>query len=107
MRPLCHCWIVQFLQKRVLFYSNSFYFIGKPFHTWNFCLWYKNTNHSFRSECEYFLSSILSSWIIFIILYYYNLSLMLPCIDIAHDEQDIVVVLDCLVDCLAGRSEIT
>lgn len=32
---------------------------------------------------------------------------MLPCIDIAHNEQDIVVVLDWLVNCLAACSEIT
>lgn len=62
----------------------------------DFCLWYKNIHHSFCSECEYFLSGILSSWNIFIILYCYNLSLMLPCVDIACNEQDIVLVLACL-----------
>lgn len=27
-------------------------------------------------------------------IYYYDLSLTLPCIDIAHNEQDIILVLD-------------
>lgn len=37
----------------------------------DFYLWYKNTNHSFCSECEYCLCSVQSSWDIFITLLYF------------------------------------
>lgn len=35
----------------------------------DFCLWYKNTNRSFCSECEYFLSE-MSSQVGIYLLYY-------------------------------------
>lgn len=31
---LFYCWMFQFTQRRILFYSNDFCFVGKPFHTW-------------------------------------------------------------------------